>query len=324
MSNHISGVRLRAIGLGAACLLTLIACGDASTGKAMPRPDITSTSPNDDLGALLGGETSAPEIGALASVTVVERGEDPQTQPTADPQVGDRYTTTTHQATTVTIGGEESPPIPVTMVASTEVKDVTAAAVTIRSIFVDVEVDERTLPEDLVADLEASFEPLHDLAVTVDQTPSGAVLDTRFSLPDNASPAARQTVEHMAGSMTATNVPYPAEPIGEGAVWSVVESVESGGLTIEQTTTYVLEDLDGDDYRISFELEGKVVPATLGADVRLVRGSLTGSGETYGSFGDLYPTEGSSEVETVMVTDEGGRRKETGSSVELTATTVAD
>ena len=317
------GVRLGTAAGAAACLLSLVACSDEDPGDA-PEPNpgaASSASPDDDLSGLLGGEPAGEGPKDPKEAVVLDQGDEPRIQPTVEVTVGQRFASTLQMTMTTSVNGMGAPSIPMTMVSSTEVQEVTDEVITIRGTFDEVDVDEARLPKQLVTQLESGLAALEGLAITIDQSPSGALLDTRFALPDNAPPSAHQMVEQIAGTLTTYSVPMPTEAVGEGASWMVVDTVESNGITMTQTSTYVLEELDGDQYRISSEVDGTVDPVDLGGGVELVRGSLSGDGETVGAFGDLMPASGTSELSTTMVIQAAGRRAETVTDVDMTMTT---
>lgn len=338
MQNHTWGVRLRAMGAVAACSLALVACGGDKDDDTAPaaKDETASASPDDDLGGLLGSEpTESEETEGLedggpqdlpadeAEVVVLDYGDEPRAVPSIDLEEGQRSTSTLQMRMAVAFNGKKSPSIPMTMVMAVEVQDVTEELTTVRTTYDDVSVDDTGLPGELVDELESGLASLEGLAITIDQSPSGALLDTRFSLPDNAPSSAHQMVEQIAGSVASYAVPFPTEPLGEGASWTVSTTVDTNGLTSSQTTTYVLEEFDGERYRISTDIEGTFEPVEL-SGVKLVRGSMAGSGETSGELGQMMPSLGTSEGSTTMVMKVGGRRVATKTDIDMTITTEAD
>lgn len=255
----------------------------------------------------------------VSGVQILDRGDTPRVQPALDVSEGQRSTCTMRITVSTTMGGQESPPLPMSMVVSLEVVDVTDDTFSVRSTYNDVSVDEDGLPPGLVKEVESGLAVLEGLAITT--APSGALLDTRFALPDGAPPAAHQMVEQLAGSLSSSSVPFPSELVGEGAAWQTVSTAGSNGITLTSTVTYVLEELDGDGYRILSTFDGRFEPVEVGGGVELVRGSLTGTAESAGVLGALMPTTGTSEASTTMVLDIGGRSMKTVTDMDMSLTT---
>jgi hypothetical protein len=100
-----------------------------------------------------------------------------------------------------------------------------------------------------------------------------------------------------ATSVSTASAPWPAEPVGIGARWEVVTDIESGGFTVEQTATYLLESFDGNEVRLAVDLtptagqqalEGAVgLPP--GAEVSLMSMESTGSGTMRVALDRLIP-----------------------------------
>lgn len=314
MSNNTSSTRWRVIASVATCALALAACGEGSDDRAEPEAEPTSSAASEP-------EATDPAPQTAEEVEVLDTGAEPRVVALPDPEVGDEYESSQQLTMTTSFGPRPSPAVPMSTNTSTAVLEVTEDVVTVRTIFDEVEVDDSGLPEDLVTGIESGLDVVRGLAVTLEQSRSGAVLDTRFSLPDDAPPAAHQVVEQIADSLSIGSVAFPSEPVGEGASWRVVSTTESNGLVLTQATTYVLEELDGDAYEMSLEVEGTFEPGDIdGAE--LVRGSTTGSGDASGTVGDLLPSSAASTGSTTLVVDVDGSRVESEVDVETTMATT--
>jgi hypothetical protein len=86
----------------------------------------------------------------------------------------------------------------------------------------------------------------------------------------------------------------------------------------------VVEELNGDSYRVFADVEGHFEPGDAGAGVELVRGSITSTGQSSGELDELMPASGSSEGSTTMVMEVAGRRLEVVTHVEMDITSEDD
>lgn len=329
---HISGVRWRVMGAVATCVLALAACGGGSDDGAEPEAGETSASPDDDLGGLLGAESAAPEpsdpLDMLADqmedgTVVLDHGRSPRVVQSFEPEVGERLTSTMRMTMSTTANGETSPPLPAVLESSIEVLEVIDDLATVRTILDDVFIaDGAGLPREMAEEFESQMSAVEGLAVTTDHDGLGAVVDTRYSLPDNAPPSAHLFVEQFVGNVSASSLPFPTEPVGEGGSWAVVETREVGGLTMTMTTTYVLEELDGDRYRLALEMDDTFDPTTDGP-VELERGTIVGSSVNEGVLGSLVPSKVTTSTTTTLVARAQGRRLESVTESDLEMTTRA-
>jgi hypothetical protein len=74
-----------------------------------------------------------------------------------------------------------------------------------------------------------------------------------------------QQMEGMERSMEQLVSPFPAEPVGVGAVWKVKGIIEQQGMAIDQETTFSLVAVDGDRLEIKAELNQGAKPQKLEA-----------------------------------------------------------
>lgn len=90
---------------------------------------------------------------------------------------------------------------------------------------------------------------------------SGRVTSLRLAAPQAATDEARAIAEQAIMKLTALPIVFPEDEIGVGARWTV-ESRVAGDANLLQTTTYVLDSLDGDVAKVSVEVAQR---PTLGA-----------------------------------------------------------
>jgi hypothetical protein len=283
-------------------LLLLSACA-----SGQPRaPSIDASPPAESSGGAAivddrGARSTTPETVARGGTTValVDAGEAPRRElrydfagARRDVPVGG-VLTTTYGVGGTDRGGDPLPSRPpTTLAASTEmtVLDVDdEGTATVAFAFADGAVTDTG---------GASTRELEQLQALVEALPrvrSTYEVDDRgfTTLVDVAAPADRVTADgSAAGGFDAVTVaqrlpafvqPLPAEPVGVGAVWSVVGSTHLGTLPVTYAMTVELLDLDGDLLELLFTVDdatrADVMSAASGSPVDAVTGlALTGGG----------------------------------------------
>ncbi|MGB6182478.1 MAG: hypothetical protein WBF79_14650, partial [Rhodococcus sp. (in: high G+C Gram-positive bacteria)] len=91
--------------------------------------------------------------------------------------------------------------------------------------------------------LQASLAPTEGSTATLNVTPAGAVTALTIDPSPDARDIARSAVEQALSQAVYRTVPFPTEPIGVGARWTVTQEVVSG-ISLRQTTTATLTALD--------------------------------------------------------------------------------
>lgn len=119
--------------------------------------------------------------------------------------------------------------------------------------------------------LERELEEIVDVALVSDITPGGTLTGEITRLDGGEVPAF--FAEQMA--QVETNVDFPTEPVGVGAVWTSTTEIESNGITIEAETRYDLIELTGDAYVVEIT---QVVPIDERIDGERLEGVLEGEG----------------------------------------------
>lgn len=160
---------------------------------------------------------------------------------------------------------------------------------------VEVEGEASAAPE-VVASLRHQLGALVGIKGTSTATARGFVRAVELELPSNPSPQLAQMMDSMRQSMAQMSTPFPAEPVGMDARWSVAQTVNSGGMTLRQTTTYQLRSLNQDlvdaDVTVSQTAEEQVMSLPglpPGAQMRLVSMAGEGSGTVSTKLSQLAP-----------------------------------
>ncbi|WP_428262556.1 hypothetical protein [Haliangium sp.] len=68
--------------------------------------------------------------------------------------------------------------------------------------------------------------------------------DVHMATPTNLDPMTRQMVESASQNMDQVSAPFPKEAVGQGAVWTLRQTIEQNGVSLDQETRFELEKLD--------------------------------------------------------------------------------
>lgn len=90
-------------------------------------------------------------------------------------------------------------------------------------------------------------------------TDRGVTEDVELDIPSTASPNMQQTMKRTADAIRQLSFPLPAGAVGPGARWSVTAEVDSAGLHLEQTATYLLEGCEGATCTIDVEIAQRIL-----------------------------------------------------------------
>jgi len=125
----------------------------------------------------------------------------------------------------------------------------------------------------------------------------GNTIEGGVTPPTGADPGVSQITDGFEQSLQQMSAPLPAEPVGIGARWQVVTSVDGGGFTISQTADYTLASRNGDDCEMAVALT-QTAPAQPfnvpgmppGTEARLESLEGTGDGTMRINLARLVPT----------------------------------
>lgn len=286
---------------GVTLLLLTVACGDDDGGSAAP-DDVSIAS---DL-----------EEGEVV-VDVLDAGAEPRQALRFDPEVG------TEQAITIRTDSFQS------IEARGQSQEVDAPAVEFDVVYIVTSVD----GDEILAAVEyedgrvddsgdvdaATVATMEDVvAAFVGQT--GEVrYDTRGNVieltpPDLDLPAlgafADEIIESVSGQAPSLAVPFPEEPVGEGARWRVTSVAEITGLDMQTVTDIELTRLDDDDIEARMSQTITFVPGPtelLGVDADVEGGELRGDGQvTWNLSGIVALVEQVLEGDAIIVVEQGG------------------
>lgn len=227
-------VRPLTAALTAAALVFVSACG--SDDDSAPSEDVTPT-------------TSAVTLPVSASTTtLLDPGAEPRSvvtrEVTDEPQSVTLVTSSSiGQRIDAADSQDFSTPeltMPLTATASTD-DDVTTVSMTLGAV---------TSPD---ATLQAALPPTEGSTAAFATSDSGAVTALTIDPAPEARDIARSAVEQALSQAVYRAVPFPAEPIGVGARWTVTQQVVSG-IALTQTTTATLRSIDDGVAQIDVEV----------------------------------------------------------------------
>lgn len=292
-------------------LLLLTACGGDDEGSADGDPASAS--------AAEGATTTAEETTTTAEqaaevplpagapvVELVDPGAEPRRALRFDPVVGEEQRITLRQEQTQVIeaGGVEQSTSSITELdVAYVVEDVGDGVIRTRAVYEDariVEADaaarpvlERILGQFVGAEGRTEFDA------------RGYVLDAE--LPDldlGGIPGAEQILEGLEGQLTSTAVPFPDEPVGAGAVWTVTSSTEFAGILVADTSfTVTLDSVDEEEVVASMVVT--MTFSSAGAALEVESGELSGSGTTTWPLGGVLALSDQQLTGTVVFTTQG-------------------
>lgn len=188
------------------------------------------------------------------------------------------------------------PPVRVTMsIDETDLTDAGNLRYKARWEKAEVVADADT-PKPLVEALETEYAGLAGMTLTAEVTPSGVVTEIGVALPTSASQQAKQLFESMEQALRQIMAPLPSEPVGSGASWLVVTTVDTPILKVTQEATYELVELAGDTLDLTVSITQKAPPQDVvppgmppGTKVRLERLDSSGTGTTNLDLTSLVP-----------------------------------
>lgn len=133
-----------------------------------------------------------------------------------------------------------------------------------------------------VAETERILQQLEGVTITTTSTDRGEVLDTTLDeLPETGNPAFDMLSSSLLQQAASLAFPFPEEPVGIGARWSVTTEVEIGGLPIRAEYRMTMTRLDGDALDADLEATLTFLPGPVdlqGTAADVIGGELTGRG----------------------------------------------
>lgn len=311
---------LRALAATAATLTALTALAGCGDDGADEPEDTESSSESPSAGDPEMPESPessvTPVLPSNVDLELLDAGSGDQHLMVLDVEEGATETTTMDTTMGMSIAGSANIDIPMTVTFESTVDDVNDDEITWTATYTDFSSDFT----DAGPGFDEALGGLEGMTVTTRMTRGAATIEASVDTPSDADPSVQQMAEQMTDQLANVMAPFPTEPVGEGAQWRVVSTIETAAATMEQTATYTLVSFDGTTYEISSEAEARFVPAEDG-EVQVVDGSQTSSGTISGTLAGLSPDEGAVHSEGSLTVEVGGRSASTTTDVDIEITT---
>ncbi len=104
--------------------------------------------------------------------------------------------------------------------------------------------------------IEEIIGPLRHFTATITMTDRGAITSISAEAPEFADEAFTEFFKNLLRSMSQTSVAYPAEPVGVGARWKVIETDDSFGVPLEIASEFEVVSFDGETVAIRSTMLG--------------------------------------------------------------------
>ena len=175
--------------------------------------------------------------------------------------------------------------------------------------------------------IQAGLGQVGQMSGWIDVDSRGAYIDGNFEL-SGADPSLAELLSSMEDSMNQMTIPFPEEPVGQGARWTVDMAIDSGGMSLSQTATYELRSRNDEQVELAVSMTQAAGAQTIEQpgmpSVELTQYSGSGQGTTTVRFAEVVPTaEISIDVSTTTAMDMGeamGGRIETSMQMRMDTT----
>lgn len=177
--------------------------------------------------------------------------------------------------------------------------------------------DEPGIMPQVAEAIKTSFESIKGLTGTGTISSRGLGKTADMKLPPGADPQMRQAMEQMHESFSTITTGFPEEPVGSGARWEVKMPLKSQGMTINQTTTYQLVSIEGDNLSVKSTLAQHAAnqkiqnPAMPGLKVDVTKMTGSGNGNATMNLAQVLPSQATmdSKSDVAMAMDMGGQKQ---------------
>jgi hypothetical protein len=205
----------------------------------------------------------------------------------------------------ISVGGQAAPAgvVPATRIVITEKVDKVdpAGNASVSVTYSDASVVPTPGADPAVVEAtRAGIEPVNRLrsAGTVD--PQGAVTNLTFDTAALTDPAMKAIADSMASQVGSLATPFPKEPVGVGARWTVTSTATLAGIKTTTTTRVTLRSRTGDRYELDMSQDavGATGPVQLpnlpaGAQATVTNFTIKSTGQVSGDLTRHLPTKSS-------------------------------
>jgi hypothetical protein len=261
---------------------------------------------------------------STTQVKLLEPGAEPRKVLRLHPKPGDKQTLdlTVKMAMESKVGEMETPAtkLPaIKMTLETTVKIVADNGdITYEMVMGDLTVSEEPGVAPMVAEaMKSAFTGVKGLSGSGTISSRGLSKGFEFKAAPDGNPQARQVVDQMKDAFSELAALLPEEAVGTGAKWEVKMPLKTQGMTIDQTASYEVVSLEGENFKTKSTIVQQAAnqkiqnPAMPGIKVDLTKMTGTGSSERTFDLGKLLPTAGTGKVhtDTAMAMNMGGQKQ---------------
>jgi hypothetical protein len=261
---------------------------------------------------------------STTQVKLLEPGAEPRKVLRLHPKPGDKQTLdlTLKMAMESKVGEMETPATKLPAIKISLEATVKSVAdnedITYEMVMGDLTVSEEPGVAPMVAEaMKSAFTGVKGLSGSGTISSRGFSKGFEFKAAPDGNPQARQVVDQMKDAFTELAARLPEEAVGTGAKWEVKMPLKTQGMTIDQTATYEVVSLDGENFKTKSTIVQQAAnqkiqnPAMPGIKVDLTKMTGTGSSERTFDLGKLLPTAGTGKVhtDTAMAMNMGGQKQ---------------
>lgn len=283
-----------------------------------PKPESQSETQSNPGAEESTGETSVPSAKAGPQIHLITAGEQPRKELRLHPKAGETQTLnmTLQMAMDMGMGQPVKVP-PIEMPMTVTVKNVSSSGdATYDSVMGQPSVNQGSdTNSQMAAAMSAAFGMLKGMKISGTMSDHGINKAVHVTASASAPPQIRQTLDQIKESTENFGLPLPDEAVGAGAKWEVKMPIKSQGMTIQQTATYELVSIEGDQVHAKCTITQEAAhqtmqnPAMPNVKVNLAKLTSDGSGTLTFDLTRIFPTQAQSDshVEMTMGVNAGGR-----------------
>lgn len=271
-------------------------------------------------------ESAAPPAGSPSAprVRLLDAGSEPRQVLRLHPHVGDTQSLTMTMQISVDMqlgraGGQAMKMPTITIPMDLAVKNVSSNGDISYQMVVgepDVAAQPGAMPQMATA-MKTAFAALKGLSTSGTMSDRGMSKGVKMKLPLGADPEVRQTMDQMRESLSSFSGVLPEQAIGPGARWEYSQALMSQGMRINQTVTYQLVSVQGDQFKAKITLTQRAAnqkiqnPSMPGMMIDVTKMAGRGSGDISLDLARLMPTQATIDThsEVSMQMNAGGRKQ---------------
>ncbi|MEM6995110.1 MAG: hypothetical protein AAF721_31645 [Myxococcota bacterium] len=175
----------------------------------------------------------------------------------------------------------------------------------------------------VVATLKSMLEGMDAFEAHFEMDTRGLLAGGYVDVPTGLPPRMQQMTEQLQDSFAQIPVPLPEEPVGVGAKWTSVGTVDQGGMKIQQVAKYELLSRNGADIKLRLKFSQKLIDPTFappgmpGVKAKVASFQSGGKGEVEVSMGHLTPTSRKSSTKLKMLMNMSAMGQERKQDLEM-------